>query len=232
MIGEKFGEWTVVKRVDNYKTNVNYECICSCGNKMTIRRTYLINKRTSKCRSCAGHEFKDLTGRRFGKTTIIGFGDKKDEHGNNVKYFLGKCDCGAIRHVYGNDLLRGQSHRCRHCRSITHGKSNTSIYRIYRQMLDRCYNPVNAAYRNYGARGIDVCDRWLHSFDNFYHDMGDRPLKMQLDRTDNEKGYSPDNCKWVAPAENHANRRISPKNRADYIIIKRDKLCVLCRDKS
>jgi hypothetical protein len=75
-------------------------------------------------------------------------------------------------------------------------------------MLARCYNPKNPRYADYGGRGITVCDAWRHDFSAFLADMGRRPSKEHsLDRIDNDKGYSPDNCRWALPAEQMTNLR-------------------------
>lgn len=72
--------------------------------------------------------------------------------------------------------------------------------------MGRCYNPNNKAYKNYGGRGITVCERW-HTSVNFVADISDRPDGYLLDRIDNDKGYSPDNCKWSTRKEQNSNRR-------------------------
>jgi hypothetical protein len=75
-------------------------------------------------------------------------------------------------------------------------------------MLTRCYNPNDSNFHKYGARGITVCERWRASFHNFFEDMGPRPSpRHSIDRKDNAKGYSPDNCQWATPEEQLRNRR-------------------------
>ena len=89
-----------------------------------------------------------------------------------------------------------------------HNMTGTPTYHVWEGIKTRCYNPNDKGFKNYGARGIIVCDRWLNSFENFLEDMGERPGKeYSLDRENNDGPYSPENCKWSLATEQSRNRR-------------------------
>ena len=93
-----------------------------------------------------------------------------------------------------------------------HGKRWTSEYKTWSCLRDRCRNSKARDYKNYGGRGITVCERW-DSFENFLNDMGLRPEGMSLDRIDNDKGYSKDNCRWADKTTQNRNQRVRKDNK-------------------
>ena len=90
--------------------------------------------------------------------------------------------------------------------NVTHGMSKTRVFKIWVGMLSRCNNAKTPNYKNYGGRGIKVCDRWA-SFENFFADMGHPPEGFEIDRQDNDGNYEPSNCQWLSVKENSRNRR-------------------------
>lgn len=103
--------------------------------------------------------------------------------------------------------LKGKAH-------YKHGQRHNPIYQRYYKMIARCYSPKTKCYPQYGGRGITVCDEWRESFENFYkwvlengYDPNVNGVYLSLDRIDNNKGYSPDNCRLVAPKVQQNNKR-------------------------
>lgn len=90
--------------------------------------------------------------------------------------------------------------------NVTHGMTGTPTFRSWSNMVQRCTNSNNHGYKNYGGRGIRVCQRWM-TFGNFFEDMGVAPLGHSIERNDNSKGYEPGNCRWATRVEQNRNKR-------------------------
>jgi hypothetical protein len=88
---------------------------------------------------------------------------------------------------------------------------NPPLYTIWRSMLSRCYNPKDRQYRDYGGRGITVCEEWRYNYKRFYADMAPRPSGLSIDRKDNNGNYSKENCKWSTRKEQQRNQRVTIK---------------------
>ena len=158
-------------------------------------------------------QIKDMTGQRFGKLIVISFSYIR----KGKAYWLCICDCkkGKVVIVRGTNLRMGHPKSCGWCGgypgAVRHGdcvRGKTKEYQAWSDMLQRCYNPNCKDYKNYGGRGITVCDRWLHSYENFLKDMGRAPGKgYSIDRINNNGNYDPGNCRWATSSQQNSNKR-------------------------
>lgn len=153
----------------------------------------------------------EIIGKRFGRLKAIKTLESFDY--NNKPNILCICDCGNKTIVSSTNLKRRRHTKSCAClqkekskqAKTTHNKWYTDTYKVWHNMMQRCNNSKNHAYKYYGGRNIKVCNEW-HNFQNFYKDMGDKPLKLTLDRIDTNGNYEPSNCRWATMQEQTANR--------------------------
>lgn len=155
-----------------------------------------------------------FAGQKFTRWTVVSKSKSiRYVNGTSVPIWLCKCDCGSTKEVRAVHLRSGKSGSCGCLQkeiaaetSFKHGEHNAPMYVVWVALLQRCENPKNKSYKNYGARGITVCPEW-HDYAIFHRDMAPAYQNgLTIDRKNNDQGYSPENCRWVSNKVNCRNR--------------------------
>lgn len=175
---------------------------------------------------------KNLIGQTFGYTQVIQFHDRI---GGKARW-LCRCQCGKEHVADGYNLSSGNTSSCG-CfrvkktreRTLKTGKCRSKEYGAHQNMRGRCYHKSNPRYKNYGGRGIKICDRWLgpHGFENFLSDMGEAPsVDHSVERRDNDGNYEPSNCYWMLRSLQSGNRQTTLRVTVDGEVMS---LAAACR---
>lgn len=157
------------------------------------------------------HNFKDETGKKYSRLTVVKLMPYRNKYKRAVFECL--CDCGNTIYCDGNNLRSGNTKSCG-CynsdsltiRNTVHGMSETREFRAWLAMKSRCYNKKCKEYKYYGSRGIKVCKRWLNGFIFFFEDMGVCPENHSIDRINNNGNYKPSNCRWATNKQQSNNK--------------------------
>lgn len=198
-LAKKYGNWTVIRR-DPSKLK-NAICRCKCGAVKSVDVYFLKNKRSLSCGCLTRPLRKNIAGDKFGKLTVLSIAKR----GHGYVQWNCICECGNKAIVGTSNLVRGVTKSCGCMKKSQKGLSRDPLYSTWISMLARCHDKSNFAYHYYGARGIKVCREW-HDYKTFVNDMSPKKDGCTLDRIDNNKGYSRENCRWATPKQQRINQ--------------------------
>jgi len=152
----------------------------------------------------------DMVGKRVGRLMVV---ERAKNSKSGQARWVCECECGKKSIVLGYDLRSGKTRSCGCLQKekaieahLTHGMRKTPTYISWAGIKNRCTNHSYHGYKNYGGRGISVCERW-NKFENFYEDMGEKPKGLSVERKDNNGNYCPENCCWETIKNQNRNKR-------------------------
>lgn len=222
LTGKKFNRLTAVRQsyYHQAKRTWVWEFLCDCGKVHFSKGSDVKSGHVKSCgclrleklREKPAYNFDDMTGKVFGRLTVLYRSERKTK---NFTRWLCKCECGVLKEIDRGNLVTGQIVSCG-CynsqnikeRKTTHGMSKTRLYKVWSYMITRCYNEKFVHFPDYGGRGIVMCDEWRNDFMIFYHDMKDGYQRgLQLDRINVNGNYCKENCRWATAKQNARNKR-------------------------
>lgn len=231
--GNKYGRLTAIEFVEIKEHKTYWKCKCDCGKTVIKPISYLTSGNVKSC-GCLNIEMStkrlndmrkignskslvDLTSKKFGRLTVI-----KRVENNKFKQvqWLCKCDCGNEKIIVGSALKSGDIKSCGCLKKeqdyiniahITHNKTNTRLYNIWKHMKYRCNSPKSKRHKFYYDKGIKVCDDWKDDFMKFYNWAINNGYdkNLTLDRIDNNGNYEPTNCRWATATQQNNNQSTS-----------------------
>ena len=220
IVGKKFGMLTVKELIERTNKDSSYLCECECGGSVTKKRSQLKGASAKNlncgCKSRISAKAEDLTGKVFGRLTVIGRADTNSKDGKPK--WVCQCSCGNKAEVSSGAIRKGQKTCSLSCGQTTHGLSNTRLHKIWRDMISRCYSISDYHGEWYGKRGIGICNEWRNDFKAFYDwaTANGYADSLTIERKDNDKDYSPDNCEWKNILEQCHNRGLFKTNKSGY----------------
>jgi hypothetical protein len=218
-VGQRFGRLVFIRAIDQDRNGkVRGEFACDCGSTASKSISIVASGHTSSCGcgSTWSNAVKPVIGEKWGRLTVIEDGGRGHRGQAMV---VAECSCGSRGQYSLTALRRGSTKSCGCLKAdgstayATHGHTRkgkpTPTYLTYWNMLARCTNPKSDHWHSYGGRGIEVCERWLKSFENFLSDMGECPPGLTLDRKEVNGNYEVSNCRWATDDEQANNKRTS-----------------------